>query len=269
MGYKLIALDIDGTIRSHDYPLSERTRKAIARVRETGATVTLVTGRMFRSAAASSAELNVDTPIATYQGAHIAHPVTGEVLWHRPLTAELAVLAFDALEEWGLEVVAYHNHDVYVSKLTEWASGYGERNGVLVNVVADLREVAASELTRLVVVGAEDRIKLLETALISRFDSRLHITRSLPHFCEILHPDSGKDKALAWLCNYLGIQQSETIAFGNGYNDIHMLKWASLAVVIGGAVPEALELADIVAPPIEEDGAAQVLENLLDQGLIG
>jgi hydroxymethylpyrimidine pyrophosphatase-like HAD family hydrolase len=48
-----------------------------------------------------------------------------------------------------------------------------------------------------------------------------------------------------------------------------MLRWAGLGVAIGGAVPEVLEVADLVAPPLEEDGAAQVLEDLLRRGLIG
>ncbi|MCH7626487.1 MAG: HAD hydrolase family protein [Chloroflexi bacterium] len=86
---------------------------------------------------------------------------------------------------------------------------------------------------------------------------------------EILHPASGKDKALEWLCGYFGIDQSETVAFGNGYNDVHMLRWAGLGVAISGAVREVLEVADRVAPSIEDDGAAQVLEELLADGLIG
>lgn len=268
MGYRLIALDIDGTIRSQEHPLSERTRRAIARAKEAGAHVTLATGRMFRSAVRSCADLGLTCPIASFQGAHIADPVTGKVLWHRPLTLEMARAALDALESWGLEVLGYHGDQVYTSKLTPWAQGYGQRNQVAVNVV-DLREFAANGLTRLVVVGDEQVVYRLELELKGTFNSRLHVTRSLPHFCEILHPDGGKDKALAWLCRYLGVQREETIAFGNGYNDVHMLRWAGLGVAIGGAVPEVLEAADRVAPPIEQDGVAQVLEELLDQGLIG
>ena len=272
MGYRLIALDIDGTIRSQEHPLSERTRRAVARVRDAGATVTLATGRIFSSAARSSADLDITTPIATSQGAHIADPVSGELLWHRPLTTDMALAALDALADGnaaGMEILAYHQNQVYVSELTEWAEAYGRRNNVNVDVVGDLRDVAGLELTRLVVVGDNDGVRELEASLLARFDSSLHITRSLPHFCEILHPQGGKDKAMEWLCDYHGIGYDETIAFGNGYNDVRMLKWASLGVAIGGAVPEVLAVADRVSPPMEEDGVAQVLEDLLDKGLIG
>ena len=270
MGYRLIALDIDGTIRSQEHPLSERTRQAVARVRDAGAIITLATGRVFNSAARSSADLDITTPIATSQGAHIADPITGDVLWHQPLTADMTAAALEALAGASeMEVVGYYQHEVYVSELTEWADAYGRRNNVKVNVVGDLRDVADRGFTRLVVVGDEDGIQALEAGLQSHFDSSLHITRSLPHFCEILHPLSGKDKALEWLCDYHGIAYDETIAFGNGFNDVRMLAWVNLGVAIGGAVPEALAVADRVSPPMEEDGVAQVLEDLLESGLIG
>lgn len=268
MGYKLVALDIDGTIRSAEHPLSDRTRRTIARVMDAGVVVTLATGRMFQSAVRSTSELNIRSPIVSFQGAHVADPRTGEVLWHMPLTADMASMALDELASWEMQVLAYHGDQVYVSDMTSWVESYGQRNHVTINVVDDLKGFA-DEFTRLVVVGNEDKVQMLEAKLNSDFASQLHVTRSLPQFCEILHPDGGKDKALAWLCNYLGIRQDEVIAFGNGYNDVHMLNWAGLGVAIGGAVPEVLNVSDRVAPPIEEDGAAQVLEDLLDQGLIG
>ena len=269
MSYRLVALDIDGTIRSDEHPLSDRTRRAIAQVMEVGAVVTVATGRMFWSAARACAELNLTSPIASFQGAHIADPATGEVLWHRPLTGDMSRAALDALDPWALEVVAYHQDQVYVAELTPWLEAYVQRNRVQVNVVEDLKELPVEELTRLVVVGGEDDIRRLEVDLKAKFDSKLYVTRSLPHFCEILHPEGGKDKALAWLCDYFGVQRDETVAFGNGYNDVRMLDWAGLGVAIGGAAPEVLEVADRVAPPIEQDGVGQVLEDLLSLGLIG
>ena len=269
MGYKLVALDIDGTIRNNDYPLSDRTRRVIARVIEAGATVTLATGRSFRSALKPSAELNLTSPIASFQGAHLADPITGEVFWHQPLTAAMAHMALDALSSWTGEVIAYYGDQVYVNMTTPWLEAYEQRNEVQVNVLDDLHYVADLEPTRLVVVGEEDDIRTLERDLLARFDSQLYVTRSLPHFCEILHPESGKHVALARLCDRLGVGKHETVAFGNGYNDVPMIRWAGLGVAIGGAVPEVLEVAARVAPPIEADGAAQVLEELLDQGLIG
>ena len=267
--YKLIALDVDGTIRTIERSPSERTRRAIDDVRAAGAAATLATGRIFAAAASAAAELSIVTPIVAFQGAVVAEPRSGEVLWRRTLTAEMANAALDALSAWPTEVAAYLGNNVYVNKSTPWVNGYAERNPGLVHVVDDLRDLAGMSPCRFVAVGDEDDVARLVSDLAATFDSRLHITRSLPRFCEILHPEGGKHKALAWLSNHLGIEREETVAFGNGYNDVHMLEWAGLGVAVDGAVDEVLGVADRVAPSLEEDGVAQVLEELLAKGRIG
>jgi Cof subfamily protein (haloacid dehalogenase superfamily) len=269
MGYKLIALDIDGTIRSEEHPVSERTRNAIARAMDLGATVTLATGRMFHAALPFARDLNITSPIITFQGAQIGDPITGKVLWHRPLTPAMGLAALEALAGWDREILAYHGDQVYANMRTPWIDGYEGRNQSRVHVADDLRPLAADGLTRLVIVGDEDDIHNISKSLKTRFNSRLNVTSSLPYFCEMLHPESGKHKALAWLCRHLGVRRSQTVAFGNGDEDVDMLRWAGLGVAVGGAAPDTLDAAGRVAPPIEEEGVAQVLEELTERGLIG
>ena len=269
MIYKLIVLDVDGTIRNSERPPSDRTRKAIARVQDAGATVTLATGRMFHSALEATDGLNITAPIISFQGAHIADATTEEVLWHRPLTAAMALEALEALRTWQGEILAYHGDRVYANRLSPWVEGYKQRQGGRVDVTDDLAAVASKEPTRLVAVGDEGEIDRLSQSLRGSFDSRLHIIRSLPQLCEILHPQSGKQKALAWLCRHLGVRQDQTAAFANGHEDIEMLRWAGLGVAIGDAAAEVQEAADLVAPTLEEDGVAQVLEDILHRGQVG
>ena len=273
MGYKLIALDIDGTIRTVGSPIAERTRRAVQAVREAGAIVTLATGRAFGSAAANCGVLGIDVPIATSQGAHVAYPSSGEVLRYCPLTADMALAALDAMDGHltpdGLQAVGYFRGGIYVDRMSEWAESYGQRTEISVELVRDLREVAELDLTRFVVVGDDDDVENLERSIKPRLFEQVLVTRSLPYFCEILHPKGGKEDALAWMCEHFGIRRSETVAFGNGYNDIQMLEWVDLGIAVGDAVPEALAAADRIGPSFAEHGVAQVLEELLDEGLIG
>ncbi len=269
MGYKLIALDVDGTIRSHDRPTSERTRRTIQSVREAGAVVTIATGRSYKSGASAASDVNLTAPIVTFQGAHVADPATGKVLWHVPLTSDMTSATLDALAGWdGLQAVGYRGDEIFVTELTDWARAYGERTGVGVRLV-DTDGFTSNDMSRIVVHGEDDVIERLERSLKDRFNGDMYVTRSLPYFCEILHPSGGKDKALEWLCGYLGVSPDQTIAFGNGYNDVQMLEWANMSVAVGDAVSEVLEIADLIAPPMEEDGVAQVLDDLLERGLIG
>ena len=269
MPYKLIALDVDGTIRSHDRPTSERTRRTIEKVERAGAIVTIATGRSYKSGASAASDVNLTAPIVTFQGAHIADPRTGEVLWHVPLTYDMTTAALDALTGWNeVQFAGYLGDEIFVTEFTEWARAYGERTGVGVRVV-DYEEFTSRAMSRIVVHGADDEIECLERILKDLFDDEMYITRSLPYFCEILNPSGGKDKALEWLCGHLGVSRDQTIAFGNGYNDVQMLEWARMSVAVGDAVDEVLDIVDVVAPPMEQDGVAQILDEMLEKGLIG
>ena len=82
MTYRLLALDIDGTLldRQTDTPLTERTKRAIGSVLETGAGVTLATGRTSNSAIPFSRDLGLTLPIISYQGSLTSNPVTNEIV---------------------------------------------------------------------------------------------------------------------------------------------------------------------------------------------
>ena len=269
MGYRLIALDIDGTLRDADAPVSERTRRAVDRVRSAGAAVTLATGRIYEDALPSAAELRIDNPIISSQGAHAADPGTGSLLWHRPLEPEMAASALDALLSWDLDIMAFHLGTIYAAKPFERLDYFVENSRVEVRLVDALEQVVSGESTRLVATGEEAKVDRLEGYLKARFDSELYVTRSVPTYCEVLHPSVGKEKALAMLGSRLGIRREDTVAFGNGYNDVEMIRWAGLGVAVEGSVPQVIEVADTVAGPVEEDGVAQVLEDMLCKGMIG
>ncbi len=249
--------------------MSERTRRAIYRVRAAGGAVTLATGRTYRSASAASAELSLTTPIVTFQGALVSDPRSGESLWHVPLTTAMMESALHALAgRDDIEIRGDLGDDLYIAAPSDWSRQYSDRHGVPIRVV-DADWFASTPMTRLVVRGADHAIERLEIDLKRRLDGSMYVTRSLSYFCEILHPDGGKDKALDWLSHRLGVERSDTIAFGNGYNDVQMLEWAGMSVAVDDAVPQVLDVADVVAPSMERDGVAQILEGLLDRGMIG
>ena len=269
MGYKLIALDIDGTIRSNEHPLSKRTCLALEAARSAGAIVTIVTGRMYLSALNVTADLDLRSPVATYQGAHIADPVSHEVLWHQPLTSQMLGDTLEVLDPGDHEILAHHRGHVYVERLSEWIEAYVERNHVRVHVTDDLRSLGEEGVTRLIVGGEEDNVGRVTAKLKRTFDSRLQITRSLPYFCEVLHPETGKDLALQRLCKMLGVRREDTVAFGNGDEDAAMVAWAGLGVSIGDGSAAAIAAADEVAPPLADSGVADVVERLLREELLG
>lgn len=269
MSYKLIALDIDGTIRDREQPVSARTIEAVQQTRTMGTVVTVVTGRMFQSALQAVGDLELLTPIVTFQGAVIADPITHKVIWHQPLTEKMVVSVLAALHHWDFEIVAHCGDDVFLNRTSEWGDEYGVRNGVEVRVVGDLRLIAGVGVTRIVAVGPEDEVADLTVRMNTQFGSTLQIAQTLPFFCEILHPKASKVKALTKLCDYLSISASEVVAFGNGLEDLPVLEWAGLGVAVSDGHPDLLSRVQRLAPPLHEDGVARVIEDLLAKRKLG
>ena len=95
---------------------------------------------------------------------------------------------------------------------------------------------------------------------LNREFPELVLSISIAHNLEINAPDATKGAALLALCRALDIDPSETVAFGDGTNDVTMVKAAGVGVAMANASPETLAAADLVAPSNEEDGVARVLE---------
>ena len=167
MTYRLIALDIDGTIRNNNCGISGRTKRAISLALKAGEFVTVATGRMLRSAIASPTELQLTSPIVSFQGAVISNPVSGEVLWNRPLTEDLTLSALEALSDWEGVILASVGNYAYVNMGNKWVDGYRDRNNGRVRIVENLVSIAHYNPTRLVAVG--------ETVPIFDLEKRLNI----------------------------------------------------------------------------------------------
>src|SRR5207249_11747082 len=103
----------------------------------------------------------------------------------------------------------------------------------------------------------------LEVELKARSDGRLYIAKSLRDFVEVENPEVTQAAGLAFLAEHLGFTQEQTVAFGDGENDVELLDWAGYAVAVANAHQRVLDRADFVCPSVDEEGVAQVIEALL------
>ena len=145
---------------------------------------------------------------------------------------------------------------------------YGERNRGGVRVVPDLRTLADDEPTRLAVLGDEDEIGGLDRRLNAALDGDLYVTGRCRRCARYSIPAAASATASGGSLT-TWVPREQTVACGNGYEDVEMLRWAGFGVASHEAVPDARAAADVVARPIEEDGVAVVIEELLDRGELG
>jgi Cof subfamily protein (haloacid dehalogenase superfamily) len=262
--YKLLALDLDGTLIGLDLEISQRTKAAIKQIMSRGIIVTIATGRMFQSALPFAKELNISTPLICYEGAMIAKPDTKEILWHKPVPLSLAREAIELINKENLHINAYLDDELYVESLNEQAKLYSSISRVNPHPVGNLLDFLNREPTKLVVVGTAEQIDSINRILNEHFGNSLFIAKSYPRFCEVAHPDCSKANALSMLTDQLGIAQSEVVAIGDNPNDVNMVKWAGLGIAMANGSDETKEAADWVTGHLEKDGVAEAIEKFFN-----
>jgi Cof subfamily protein (haloacid dehalogenase superfamily) len=210
--------------------------------------VIVVTGRMFRAVRPYVEEAGIDDPVICYQGAVVADPATGEFLRHVPIPLPDALDAIDAAVGAGFHVNCYVDDNLYVAEETQEARRYADFQNLQIHVA----------------VGDPTALDELETELKPRFAGRLFISKSLPYFLEFAHPDVSKGAGLQFVADRLGFTAARTVACGDGENDRELLDWAGFRVAVANAHPDILRRADLIVPPVQEEGVAVLLEAYLD-----
>ena len=244
--------------------LRPHTLASIARARAAGVHVIVVTGRMFRAVLPYLQEAHLDDPVICYQGAVVADPRSGAFLRHVPIPRAVALEAIDAVVAAGFHVNCYVDDLLYVAEVTPEARAYADFQGLEIHAVGPLDEWLHDDPTKLVAVGDPDALDRLEAVLKPRFAGRLFVSKSLPHFLEFAHPDVSKGAGLQFVAERLGFTPAETVACGDGENDRELLDWAGFAVAVANAHQDILARADLVVPPVQEEGVATLLEAYLD-----
>jgi len=219
---------------------------------------------MYRSALPYAQTAGIDIPLICYQGAAVVDPKTGEWLRHEPIPLALAREAIAAVTDAGFGLNCYVDDELYVSELTEYARSYADFQGLPITAVGDLLEWLERPPTKLVVVAAPAALDELRPQIAARFEERLFVAKSLPHFLEFASPRVSKGTGLAFVAEHLGFDAAQTVAFGDGENDLELIEWAGFGISVEDGFAGLLAAADWVCPGPEDEGVAQVIEALLD-----
>ncbi len=228
-----------------------------------GIPVIVATGRMVQSVRRVIAPIGLDEPIVCYQGAVVARP-DGTFLLHRPIELELALEAIAAVEEAGFPPNVYVDDELYVAEVTADSARYASFQEIEIHPIGKLETWLTVPPTKLVCIGDPEELSVLEQRLRAHFEGRLWVSKSLPYFLEFAAEGVSKASGLAFLGERLGFTAAQTLAFGDGENDIELLEWAGYAVAVANAHERAITAADWVCPSVADEGVAAVIEALLD-----
>jgi Cof subfamily protein (haloacid dehalogenase superfamily) len=257
---KLIACDLDGTLTGPNLSFSPRLLQAIRRAQKQGLTVTVATGRGYPSTRHFAAQLGIRAPVICYQGAQIRSP-DGTVLHESTLPRQYLpeVIAYCREENWELTV--YYRDEIYQATRLYDPAYYDRWFGLPMHIVDDVMATIVGEPVKFIAIApTEEAADALERDLRSLAAGRFQVVRSHAWFVEGLGRNTSKGDGLARLARRLGVAREQVMALGDSGNDASMVAWAGWGVAMGNASPEVKAVAQVIAPSLEEDGAAWAIE---------
>lgn len=263
MSIKLIVCDLDGTLMGPDLVFSPRLLRAVEQAQAQGVAVAIATGRGFMSALKFARRLGVATPLVCYQGA-LVRTQAGETWHYRPLARQFLPLLVDFCRRGGWELTMYGDDVVYYTAQRNDPDYYERWFDLPSCQVPDLLSAMPDDPLKLItIVPTRQDGDRVEAQLRDLAQGQFQVTRSHEWFVESLHLSVSKADGAARLADHLHIQPAEVLALGDNGNDAAMIEWAGLGVAVGNATDSVKAVADVVAPPQWEDGAAWAIEEFV------
>lgn len=258
---------MDGTMLNAESRLSDRTKEALRAAQRAGIRVCAATGRMYPSAMIHIRDIGIESASIFYNGALVREPVSGHTVYERRLGADLTaeILDYFKSNKWYVQMYC-DDKLVVVDTADERCKFYEDICGVPAEGRGDAFWKSGLDSSKLLGISFDkEEFHRMCDMVHERFGARIYQATSWGSFIEIVHPEVNKARALKRVADHYGIAREDVMAFGDGANDIEMLRWAGTGIAMGNAKDSVKEAADVTAPPHTEDGAAQIIEKLLDE----
>ena len=265
--YKLIALDMDGTLLDEEGQISTRNRQAIAAARAQGVKVVLASGRPVAGLMPYLQSLGItgsDEYVLSYNGSLVQSVGSGQVLASRLLTGADASALAQTASELRVNVHAFsHRQGLITPRNSRYTELERSLNGVSLTELDFATLPVEEPILKVMMVDEPPRLAEAIARLPAELHQRYTVVQSTPFFLEFLHPESNKGSGVAALADHLGLAREQIICVGDAGNDLHMLHYAGLGVAMGNASAEIKAQADFVTLSNEEDGVAHVIERFI------
>lgn len=265
--YKLIALDMDGTLLRKDKTISQRTFAALQAARQRGVKVVLSTGRPVMGIRnyLEYLGLNDDDEYAiTFNGSAVQTGKSGHMLFQKFMTGEDLHKIYKLSQEHSLNIHAFDKDGRLITpKANQYTNIEAEINNIPVHI-EDFNNIKYTDkIIKVMIVDDPAKLDEFTKKIPKEYLSNYSIMRSASIFLEFLKPGINKSTGLSVLSENLNIPKEEIIAVGDADNDIAMIKFAGLGVAMGNAFPQVKEVADYITATNDEDGVAKVIEKFV------
>lgn len=268
MKYKLLVLDVDGTLLNDEREISKRTLAALLKVQQMGVRIVLASGRPTYGLMplAKTLELgNYGGFVLSYNGCQIIKAQNGEILFERRINPEMLPYLEKKARKNGFAIFTYHDDTL----ITDSPDNEYIKNEALLNNLKIIKEdefstaIDFAPCKCMLVSDKEKALIGLEQHWEKRLAGTLDAFRSEPYFLEVVPCGVNKANTLGALLEHLEVTREEVIAVGDGVCDVTMLQLAGMGVAMGHSQDSVKVCADYVTASNEEDGVALAVEKLI------
>ncbi|MFW5780226.1 MAG: Cof-type HAD-IIB family hydrolase [Bacillota bacterium] len=263
MKYKMIVSDLDDTLFNKNREITSHTKATINRYIENGGKFVIATGRMTPAVLPYCYELGLKGEVITYQGAATVDIASGKTLNLSKIENKDAIEIGKYIENRGLYYHIYHEDKFIVNKATPYSLRYARLSKVnFVEINYDLSDYMNENNIspiKMMVITEEDKVMPLISEFNREFNKRFLFNTSKKWMVEVVPIASNKGIAVKNLAKKYGIKRNEIICIGDSLNDLAMIEFAGLGVVVENGSPEAKKAADIIAPSNNDDGVAYII----------
>ncbi len=268
MKYKMIVLDVDGTLLTDEQTISARTRATLLKVQQMGVRVVLASGRPTHGVMPLARALELDKNggfVLSYNGAQIIHVPTGERVFERRIDPQFMAYLERGARKRGFTIFTYREDRIVTSNAQNvHVQHEAKLNGMRVEEAANWAEAVDFSPCKVMLVSDDEAALVgLEEHWRRRLAGVLDVLRSEDYYLEVVAESVDKSNTLTVLLEKEGIDPTDVVAIGDGVRDVPMLQLAGLGVAMGNAQDSVKACADVVTLTNAEDGVAVALEKAI------
>lgn len=267
MNYKLIAMDMDGTLVNDEKRITPRTLDALMEAQRQGVRLALASARPSPGLHRERDLLRMQDYggiLMSYNGGRIVSAADGEVLFQTTMELSQARDALRRLEALPVTPILDDGERFYVTDRTAFMVEYEcWNNGMVCAEVGNLAEFLAFAPVKILMSVQPDRLPDVQAQVAAFLPGALTVVQTAAYYLEIIPRRINKGQGILDICRALSLRSEDVIAFGDAENDIPMLHAAGMGVAMGNAAAAVKAAADMVTLSNNADGIAAALEKLL------